>query len=145
MVLLLENLGVTTSNHADACALWMDLKLIYKREIRNIDIYGDSQIMVNAINQNLVDFNPQLDRFLFRIWGLLRGLGSFQVFLIRRRLNTMVDMLENLECHLEHHKLGHVRGVKFVASPQPPLIFITCDLGFDDGGRQVGEFVSDRM
>ena len=59
------NMGVTTNNHVEECTLWMALKLLDKREIRHIEIYDDSQIIVNSINQNLVDIKPPLDHFLF--------------------------------------------------------------------------------
>ena len=73
----------------------MALKILSKGELKNIDIFGDSHIIVNALNLNYIVLNPHLDCLLHHIRGMLRGLDSYHVFHARRLRNTVVDDLAN--------------------------------------------------
>lgn len=102
------NLGVKSNNSAGALPLWMSLNIILKgAEIRNIDIFRDSQV-----NQNSIFINPQLGRVLIWIGGLLNDLNSYNFFHIRRVHNVVVDGLLNNGCQLGDFVFSIDRNVK---------------------------------
>ena len=109
------NLGMNTNNNTHACALWMDLKILSKGELRNIDIFGNPQISVNTLNLNSTVINLQLDRLLHLIHGVLLGLDSYHVFHVRHIQNTVVDDLENQRCQLGNFELLNIESLEIVS------------------------------
>ena len=91
----------------------MALEIFNKRELKHIDIYVESQLIVSTINHNLIALNPQLDQLVHWIHGVLRGLDSYQVFHVQCTDNMVADDLENKGCHLGKHKLSYVGRVDF--------------------------------
>lgn len=69
-------LGKISNNKAEAYSLFIGKKIIKKRQIQNPIIFGDSAIIIEAMNQNISPSNEFMSRIIKRIRRNLEDSGS---------------------------------------------------------------------
>ncbi len=87
-------LGEKTNNEAEYLALWLGLKEVCKRGIKNLYIHVDSQLVANQLKGVYKLKASHLKPIYDQIRQLLKHL-SYQVYHIRREDNKLADKLAN--------------------------------------------------
>jgi len=88
-------MGTNTNNLAEALALWQGLLLAQAEGIRDLNVYGDSRIIIQAINNRSRSSNLQLNQILQRIIRFLPNFTHLEFYHILRKLNSEADLAAN--------------------------------------------------
>jgi len=89
------SLGLCTNNIAEYKALILGLEEALKRKCRRLNIFLDSELLVNQINGQYQVKNEKLKILMRDVRKLLSYLDSFTVSHIDRSLNHLADTLAN--------------------------------------------------
>ena len=63
--------------------------------IKEIQILGDSEVLIKLLNSNLQFNKPSLDKILQRIQNVMKDFEKVSSFHILRELNKQVDLMAN--------------------------------------------------
>lgn len=89
------SLGLCTNNIAEYKALILGLEEALKRKCRRLNIFLDSELLVNQINGQYKVKNENLKIMMRDVRKLLSYLDSFTVSHIDRSQNRLADKLAN--------------------------------------------------
>ena len=78
----------------------MAFQVAKKIGIKDIQIFGDSEVLIKLLNSGSQFNRPSLDKTLQRIRNILKEFESVSSFHILRELNNQVDSLANKACLL---------------------------------------------
>lgn len=90
-----KNMGRGTNNQSEYLALLEVVKQIIKLKIKNVQIKGDSQLVVNQINSKWKCNNLFLKGLNQQIQGLLTKIPNWSLEWVRRNQNKEADLLSN--------------------------------------------------
>ena len=93
-------LGTLSNNQAEFYSLLMAIQLAKKNGLLSVQIYGDSKILIKALNSSDNPSNFALKIILQRIRGILEYFVKFDSFHILRELNNSTYILANKACLL---------------------------------------------
>ena len=68
--------------------------------IKEIQILGDSEVLIKLLNSNLQFNKPSLDKILQRIQNFMKDFEKVSSFHILRELNKQADLMANKTCLL---------------------------------------------
>ncbi len=88
-------LGIRTNNQAEYSALIAALEFAHAGQIDRLQVYADSELLVNQINGTYKVKNPELKLLHHRACRLIAGLRSFSIQQIPRDQNREADRLAN--------------------------------------------------
>eukprot|EP00253_Pinus_taeda_P007428 PITA_07428 len=94
-------LGIESNNRAEALALWQGLNLALKRNILKLSVFGDSRLIIQALNLNTIPSQILLASIFKKIRLILPLFQKINFFHILRHLNDQADLEANL---------GSIRG-----------------------------------
>ncbi len=106
-----EFLGETTNNEAEYQAVIFALKkirqLVGKEKLKNIpiEIYLDSELVVNQLNGYYKIEDEKLQLLFMKIWNLKLDFGKISFHHIPREKNKLADKLVNLCLDQQNNKL----------------------------------------
>lgn len=106
-----QALGVKTNNEAEYSAAIFALEKIKarwgKQKIRDlsVEIYSDSQLLVEQINGRYKIVNPKLIPLFLKLWNLKIEFGQAVFSLVGREENTEADRLVNQALDQENQRL----------------------------------------
>ncbi|HOM33281.1 MAG TPA: ribonuclease HI family protein [Candidatus Paceibacterota bacterium] len=106
-----EFLGETTNNEAEYQAIIFALKkirqLLGKEKLKNIsiEIYLDSELVVNQLNSCYKIEDEKLQSLFMKIWNLKLDFGKISFHHIPREKNKLADKLVNLCLDEQNNKL----------------------------------------
>jgi ribonuclease HI len=86
-------LGQGTNNHAELLTLKILLTFAKENDLRHIQIFGDSQIVVNWARKNQNCHNIFLLPILEDTYQLLNSFDSMTISHVYRNMNTIADAL----------------------------------------------------
>ena len=88
-------LGTTSNNMAKALALFQGIKLLLSLNIKEVDILGDSWILIRSLNFFNAPPSYTMASMVLRIKGLLSQFSSYKCYHILRTHNSEEDRLVN--------------------------------------------------
>ena len=93
-------LGIMSDNQAECYSFLMASQLAKEKGFMSVQIYGDSEILINALNSSASLNNFALNAILQRIRRNLKEFAKIDAFHILRDLNNSADALANKACLL---------------------------------------------
>ena len=93
-------LGIMSNNQAECYNLLMASQLAKEKGFMSVQIYGDSEILIKALNSSDSPSNFALNTILQRIRRNSKYFAKFESFHILRELNNSTDVLANKACLL---------------------------------------------
>ena len=93
-------LGTLSNNQAEFYSLLMAIQLVKKNGFLLVQIYGNSEILIKALNSSDNPSNFALKIILQRIRDISECFVKFDSFHILRELNNSADVLANKACLL---------------------------------------------
>jgi len=90
-----ESAGYGTNNKAEYIALIRLLEEAVKLKIENISVYGDSQLVVNQVN-NKWRTNGEMMHYKKQVMRLIPKFKSCSISHVRRKKNTIADSLSRM-------------------------------------------------
>ena len=78
----------------------MACQIVKKIGFEEIQIFGDSEILIKLLNSASQFNNPSLDKTLQRIQNILKAFHRVSSFHILRELNNLADSMANKACLL---------------------------------------------
>jgi len=97
-IYIYENTGIKTNNQAEYLALIKGLQILLDFSESNINIYGDSLLVINQVNDTWKCNSPNLISLHVIAQGLiakLRKKCKVTIKHVLRNLNTVADQLSN--------------------------------------------------
>ncbi|XP_057860117.2 uncharacterized protein LOC131068854 [Cryptomeria japonica] len=85
------HIGYATNNEAEIRALEAGLVLCKERGLTNVQIEGDSQIIINGVTTDRL-FNWKLAKWIPRIWFLLQAIKPYEISHIHREGNRVANL-----------------------------------------------------
>ena len=93
-------LGICSNNQAESYTLLMACQISKKIGIKEIQILGNSQVLIKLLNSDLQFNKPSLDKILQRVRNFLKDFEKVSSFHILRELNKQADFMANKDCLL---------------------------------------------
>lgn len=90
-------LGETTNNQAEYQAIHFALSKAKEMKANEVEIYSDSELIVNQLNQNYKIKNQDLGVWFLKIWNLRQEIGKVRFIYVPRSENREADRLVNRE------------------------------------------------
>lgn len=87
-------LGIRTNNEAEYMALILLLEEVDRRGIREMEVYGDSRLVVSQVSRAWKINEPRLRELANRVWKLCEG-KTVRFAWIPRQRNARADTLSN--------------------------------------------------
>ena len=89
-------LGFESNNRAKALALWQGLSLALNRNIHSLTVFGDSRLIIQALNSHSTPSQIHLVLILKKIRFILAKFRKISFYHILRHLNSQADLEANL-------------------------------------------------
>jgi len=89
-----------TNNVSEYEALIRGLKKAIDLGVKDLKVYGDSEIIVKQVRNLIHCISSRLTRYQQEVWDLLPAFSSFNICSIPHYLNVDVDLLENVASRL---------------------------------------------
>ena len=86
-------IGYGTNNEAEYASLIELCDKLQPLGIKNIDIYGDSLLVVNQVNKVWKARDPRMESFKITVLDFLKPIPKWTLTHIRRNLNMLADQL----------------------------------------------------
>ena len=99
------SLGHCTNNKAELAALHLVLNLVINNNITQMQVFGDSKMVVDWVKRKIQINAPHLQQLLNTIRRLLEFFTGFRITHIYRELNMEADGLSKLALLLDPSKL----------------------------------------
>ena len=82
-----------TNNTAEYEALVQGLRKAIELKVENLKVYGDSEIIVKQIRNQIHCISPHLKAYKNEVWDLLKYFHAFNIVSIPRLKNVVADLL----------------------------------------------------
>ena len=111
------NIGYNSNNMAEAYELWQGLKLLKKKVVEEVLVFGDSRFIIQALNGGRKGKNEQTTRLIRRIRTLSKMFKKIHFFHILRELNEEADLVANKSIAVGPNELIVNQDVSIEISP----------------------------
>ena len=91
-----QYIGTKTNNQSEYSALILGLKQALSRDITQLQVYGDSQLIINQINGEYKVRNPGLQNLYKEVQDLQAHFESIVFTHVYREFNKRADQLSNM-------------------------------------------------
>eukprot|EP00253_Pinus_taeda_P027195 PITA_27195 len=109
-------LGVKTNNQAELLSLLKACQIAREKGVKDIQIFGDSEILVKKLIDGELFRNADLNRTLERLKRVLAFFASYKIFHILRTSNSEADLMANIGSALDRGWL-FINEVRSIESP----------------------------
>jgi ribonuclease HI len=99
-------LGQSTNNQAETLGLLKDCQLAQGNGEKDIQLFGDSEILIKILNTDDYFNNPVLNKTLQRLRKVMQNFTSISFYHILQNLNNEVDERANMGCLLAQEELS---------------------------------------
>ena len=89
------NIGQNTNNMAEAYGLWQGIKQLQKEGVEEVMVFGDSRLVIQAMNGGRRGKNEGTARLINRIRSKARLFRKVTFYHILRELNVLADKATN--------------------------------------------------
>lgn len=110
-------LGITSSIHVEALALFQGLKILKMLNIREANVIGDSLVIINIMVTHSKPTDLRLARLIFTVTDLGDSFQNFNFYHVLRANNKEVDIEANKAALLTAGAL--LRGGQYTWEPIP--------------------------
>ena len=100
------NIGHETNNIAEAYGLWQGIKLLLDKRVEEVMVFGDSRLIIQAMNNRKKCNNNRTARLIRRIRSNIKLFRSVRFLHILRNLNGLADTAANKSIALGLHDLS---------------------------------------
>jgi len=113
-----------TKNVVEYEALLIDLNIAIKHKIRNLAVYGDSELVTSQVRGKYSSKNKRLKQYRNVVWDDIELFDAFSINWIHMSKNIMADFLANIalkrdditlasitEVESKPHLLSHITSV----------------------------------
>ncbi len=88
-------IGETTNNQAEYQAVWQALNKAKDLGFHELNLYLDSELVVNQLNQKFKIKNSELAKMFVKIWNISQEFKNIKYNYIPREKNKLADKLVN--------------------------------------------------
>ena len=99
------NIGNDSNNMAEAYGIWQGIKQLEKKGVEEAIVFGDSQIIIHAMNEVNQSRNLRLDRLIKRIKSVSKTFRRLEFFHVLQELNDLADHAANKAIGLGKNEL----------------------------------------
>ena len=121
-----------TNNTADYEALIQGLKKAIEFKVKNLKVYGDSEIIVKEFRNTIHCLSPHLKGYQNEVWDFLLNFDAFNIVSIPRLKNAAADLLATSAARLV--PTNNQCSIEFIFKPAVPEN-ITNLRAFNDGSK----------
>lgn len=89
-----------TNNTTEYERLLQGLKKAIGMNVKNIKVFGDSQIIIDQVRKRIHCNSPHVVRYQHEVWDLIDSFDSFNITYIPRGQNQDVDLMANMVAKL---------------------------------------------
>ena len=89
------NIGYETNNIAEAYGLWQGLKQLLVTKVEEVLVFGDSRIIIQAMNGGRNTDNNRIAGLIRRIRSISKLFRNIRFYHILRDLNALADKAAN--------------------------------------------------
>ena len=100
------NIGFDSNNMAEVYGLWQGIKQLKDKGVEEDIVFGDSRLIIQALNGASQSRNMRLDRMIRRAKSLTKSFRKVEFFHILRELNDLVDKAANKAMGLSKNELS---------------------------------------
>ena len=93
-------LGMKTNNQVDALGLFLGLSVAQNKGIKDMQILGDSMLIIKHMNYNSATQNINLNQIIKRSLGIIPLFDRVNFFHILRSKNKDADKQANMVCQM---------------------------------------------
>jgi ribonuclease HI len=93
-------IGDDTNNIVEALALWQGLYQVLAMKVKEVIVFGDSRVIIQALNIHALPHNMRLRHLIRKIMNLLPAFHKIKFFHILRELNGEADKAANAATRL---------------------------------------------
>ena len=93
-------LGICSNNQVESYNLLMACQVAKKIGLKDIQIFGDFEVLIKLLNSSSQFNKPSLDKILQRIQNIVKDFDMVSFYHILRELNNQADSLANKACLL---------------------------------------------
>ena len=111
------NIGYDSNNMAEAYGLWKGLIQLMEKGVGEAIVFGDSRLIIQALNGGNRSKNDRLARMLKRIRIMIKPFSKINIFHILRNLNVLADKAANNSMAIGLHELVINKVVNFDIPP----------------------------
>ena len=124
-----------TNNTAEYEALVQGLKKEIELKVKNLKVYGDSEIVVKQIWNTIHCISPHLKSYQNEVWDLLINFHAFNIVSIPRLKNTAADLLDTSAARMVPSNNKFSIELLF----KPSVLDMITNLRFFDDDQQILE------
>ena len=107
-----------SNNQAESYSLLKACLLAKEAGYKNIQVYGDFELLIKMLNSDGIFNTPALNIILKRIRNILKDFEQVEIFHILRDLNGLEDSLASVACLLAQGHLS-LNGEDTIFQPIP--------------------------
>ena len=85
------NIGYDSNNMAEAYGLWQGLIQLKEKGVGEASFFGDSRLIIQALNEGIRNKNDRLTILLKRIRIMIKPFSKINIFHILWNLNVLAD------------------------------------------------------
>ena len=100
------NIGNDSNNMAEAYGLWQGLKQLQKKGVEEVMVFGDSRVIIQALNGGRRGKNGIIARLINRIRSKVKAFKKIIFYHILRGLNVLADLAANSSIAAGLHDLN---------------------------------------
>ena len=89
-----------TNNTTKYEALVLGLKKAIEIKVRNLKVFGDSEIVVRQVRNTIHCLSPHLKGYQLEVWNLIVHFNAFNINVVPRLQNDAPDLLATSACRL---------------------------------------------
>ena len=99
------NIGIDSNNMAEVYGLWQGLKQLQGKGVEEVLVFGDSRVIIQALNGGRRDKNGRIARMINRIRSKAKIFKKIKFYHILRGLNVLADQAANTSIAAGLHDL----------------------------------------
>ena len=111
------NIGYNSNNMVEAYGLWQGLKQLQEKGVEDVMVFGDSRLVIQALNGGGRGKNECTARLINRIRSNARLFRKVTFYHILRELNVLADIAANKSIVIGHNNLVVNSSVSFEIPP----------------------------
>jgi len=100
------NIGNDSNNMVEAYGIWQGIKQLEKKGVEEAIVFGDSQIIIHAMNEVNQSRNLRLDRLIKRIKSVSKTFRRLEFYHVLWELNDLADNAANKAIGLGKNELS---------------------------------------
>lgn len=111
-----------TNNVAEYETLIHGLLMALKKRVKILQVFGDSELVVKQVRRQYSCHDRRMTNYRHRVWDLIKGFDAFNIQLIPRQKNRIVDSLAQATSTLQPLSLSGLKKFIVELTPVPSVL-----------------------